>query len=264
LKKVNDDFGEKIKRHDTVICYLVKELAACKNYSHYVLKVVIDNINEILNVEREETKKKLENKENKLISGNDNMNMNDLKNKLFSEICVMHEKKVSEEPVVEKIMNMISDNDLLKKKKENNVMIFGLKVTNDDIATDKVNDLLQKIGVRKVVIKKINKISKKDVVNDVAPIVVELVNQSDRFVILKAAKALAKINCENDTHINISLDLTEIERKRQKKLVCDRNMRNEQLKLSDENKFYYGIRKNQIVKLDKDKKGDEIDEIESF
>jgi hypothetical protein len=135
------------------------------------------------------------------------MNMNGLKNKLFSEICVMHEKKVSEEPVVEKIMNMISDNNLLKKKKENNVTIFDLKVTNDDSATDKVNHLLQKIGVKMVMIKKINKISKKEVVNDVAPIIVELVNQSDRFVILKAAKALAKINEDDDTHINISLDL---------------------------------------------------------
>ena len=96
---------------------------------------------------------------------------------------------------------MISDNDLLKKKKENDVMIFGLKVTNDDIATDKVNDLLQKIGVRKVMIKKINKISKKDVINDVAPIIVELVNQSDKFFILKAAKALAKFNEDDDTHI---------------------------------------------------------------
>jgi hypothetical protein len=55
----------------------------------------------------------------------------------------MHEKKVVEEPVVEKIINMINDNDCQKKKKENNVMIFGLKVTNDDIVTDKVNDLLQ-------------------------------------------------------------------------------------------------------------------------
>ncbi len=88
------------------ICYLVKELAGCHNYTNNVLKVGIDNINEILNVEREETKKKLENKESKLISGNYNMNMNDLKNKLFSEICVMHEKKVNEEHVVEKIMNI--------------------------------------------------------------------------------------------------------------------------------------------------------------
>jgi hypothetical protein len=46
-----------------------------------------------------------------------------LKAKLFSEICVMREKKDIEEPVVEKIINLINDNDLQKKKKENNVMI---------------------------------------------------------------------------------------------------------------------------------------------
>ncbi len=36
--------------------------------------------------------------------------------------------------------------------------------------------------------------------NDVVSIIVELVNQSDRFVILKATKALAKINEDDDTH----------------------------------------------------------------
>jgi hypothetical protein len=79
----------------------------------------------------------------------------------------MHEKKVREKCVVEKIINLINDDDLQKNKKENNVMIFGLKVTNDDIVTDKVNDLLQKIAFKKVMIKKVNKIIKKDMPNDV-------------------------------------------------------------------------------------------------
>ncbi len=217
------------------------------------LKVGIDNINDVLRVQSEEKNKQ---------TINDNMNIDDLKNKLYSEICVMHEKKVIEEPVVEKIINIINDNDFQKKKKENNVMIFGLKVTNDDIVTDKVNDLLHKIGVKNVMIKKVNKIIKKDMPNDVAPIIVELVNQSDRFVILKAAKTLAKINIDDETHINISLDLTEIERKRHKKLIMERNIRNEQIKTNNnpgETKFYYGIRNNQLVKLDKDMQNDGLD-----
>jgi hypothetical protein len=37
-----------------------------------------------------------------VVSKNDDINTNDLKTKLFSKICVMHDKKVSEEPVVEK------------------------------------------------------------------------------------------------------------------------------------------------------------------
>ena len=222
LKKKNDNLVITIKRHETGIRFLVKELNSCGNYMRDA-KVEIDKINDALRVESEEKKHK---------TINDNMNIDDLKNKLYSEICVMHEKKVIEEPVVEKIINIINDNDIQKKKKENNVMIFGLKVTNDDIVTDKVNDLLQKIGVKKVMIKKVNKIIKKDMPNDVAPIIVELVNQSDRFVILKAAKTLAKINIDDETSINISLDLTEIERKRHKKLIMDRNMRNKQLKLA--------------------------------
>ena len=146
------------------------------------LKNYIGNFNkyveEVLKVEIENIKMKMEDKEKNEVIPNNNINMNDLKAKLFSEICVMHEKKV---PVVEKIINLINDNDLQKKKKENNFMIFGLKVTNDDIVTDKVNDLLQKIGVKKVMIKKINKIIKKGMSNDVAPIIVELVNQSDSY-----------------------------------------------------------------------------------
>ncbi len=50
-----------------------------------------------------------------------------------------------------------------------------------------------------------------------------------------------------------------MKKKRQNKLVFDRNMRNEQLKSSGESKFYYGTRNNQIVKLDKDMKDDEIE-----
>ncbi len=140
-------------------------------------------------------------------------------------------------------------------------MIFGLKVTKDDVVSEKVNNLLNKIGLNKLNIKKVSKIIKKNVSNDLAPITVELVNQADRFVILKCAKALAKINKDNVTNINISLDLTEIERKRQKKLVLDRNIRNDQLKSNGESKFYYGIRNNQVIKLDKDKKDDEIETI---
>ncbi len=122
--------------------------------------------------------------------------------------------------------------------------------------------MLQKIGFQKVVIKKVNKIIKKDMSNDVAPVIVELVDQSDRFVILKAAKALAKINEDDDTHINISMDLTEIERKRQKKLVMDKNILNDKLKSKNnpcEIKFYYGIRNNHLVKLVKVMQNDGID-----
>ena len=117
--------------------------------------------------------------------------------------------------------------------------------------------MLQKIGVKKLTIKKVNRIIKKDMCNDLAPIIVELVNLSDRFVILKAAKALAKVNEVNNTH-NISLDLTEIERKRQKKLILDRNMLNEKLKSNINHgdvKFYFGIRNNQGIKLNKDMRG---------
>jgi hypothetical protein len=39
-------------------------------------------------------------------------------------------------------------------------------VTNDDVVTVKVNDLLQKISVKKAALKKLNWILKKDISND--------------------------------------------------------------------------------------------------
>jgi hypothetical protein len=258
IRKSNIGHSKLILKQNHKIKNLEDDVNNLKNYIGNFNKYVED----VLKVEIENIKMKIEDKVKNDVIANNNINMNDIKAKLFSEICVMHEKKVIEEPVVEKIINLINDNDLQKKKKENNVMIFGLKMTNDDMVTDKVNDLLQKIGVTKVEIKKVNKIIKKDLSNDVAPIIVELVNQSDRFVILKAAKALAKINEDDDTHINISLDLTEIERKRQKKLVMDRNILNDKLKSNNnpgEIKFYYGIRNNHLVKLDKVILNDGID-----
>ena len=89
--------------------------------------------------------------------------------------------------------------------------------------------------------------------NNRSSILNQILTNFKDLVILKADKTLAKINEENDTHINIILDQTEIERKRHKKLVMDRNILNEQLKSNNnpgEIKFYYGIRNNQLVKLD--------------
>ncbi len=75
-----------------------------------MLKVEIDNL-----------KMKLENKEKNLISANDKflqvLNINDLKTKLLSEICVMHENKVSEEPLFEKIINS-------KRRKRKKMLFF--------------------------------------------------------------------------------------------------------------------------------------------
>ena len=60
----------------------------------------------------------------------------------------------------------------------------------------------------------------------------------------------------------IHISETEIERKRQKKLVMDRNILIDKLKSNNnpgEIKFCYGIRKNHLVKLDKVMLNDGID-----
>jgi hypothetical protein len=69
----------------------------------------------VLKVEIENIKMKLEScfekeKEKNVVITNDNINMNDRKPKLFSEICMRRELVRS--MLLKKIINMISDNDI--------------------------------------------------------------------------------------------------------------------------------------------------------
>ena len=134
IRKSTLGYGKLILQQKNVI----KSIEDVNNLKNYIVNFN-KYVEEVLKVEIENIKKKMEDKEKNDIIENNIINMNDIKEKLFSEICVMHEKKISEEPMVEKIINKISEIDMQKKKKLINVIFFGFKVNNDDTASVKAN-----------------------------------------------------------------------------------------------------------------------------
>ena len=65
---------------------------------------------------------------------------------------------------------------------------------------------------------------------------------------------LKSINLKLKSNISICQDLTEFERNRHKLLLTERKKLNDELKLKDnysEIGFYYGIRRNAVIKIDK-------------
>ena len=70
-----------------------------------------------------------------------------------------------------------------------------------------------------------------------------------KFFILKAARKLREYNLKNGTKINISTDMSEIDRQVMKKLMDSQNDLNNHLSTEDKNIFYWGIRDNKLKKI---------------
>ena len=70
-----------------------------------------------------------------------------------------------------------------------------------------------------------------------------------KYEILKAAKNLKDINQKFNSKISIGLDLTEIDRQANKLLLLEKKQRNDELKRTNVNDHYYGIRGNKVVKI---------------
>ncbi len=60
--------------------------------------------------------------------------------KLFSDLLKVTEKKNLSEPLLN-VINLINDNDDERKKREKNLIIFGLKITENEDVKVVVNDL---------------------------------------------------------------------------------------------------------------------------
>ena len=165
-----------------------------------------------------------------------------------ADILKTNEDKTVSEPLVEFIQVFNNYNDK-KKDRENNLIIFGLKCEKDGDLNQYVDTLLNEIGVCNFKSKNAIKLVKKGTINHLAPIKITLPNEETKYNILKAAKRLKEINERNKTKINISLDLNNIDRQINKKLLQEKKLLNEDLKLKKIHDYYYGIRNNRIVKI---------------
>ena len=130
-----------------------------------------------------------------------------------------------------------------KNENESNLIVFGLKVSNEDKGFKTLKKLMNDIGVNKDNIVHASYLKRKDTIKIVT------YDINSKFFILKAARNLREYNQKNGTKINISADMSEIDRQVMKKLMDNRNELNKKLTNEDKNSFYWGIRDNKIKKI---------------
>jgi hypothetical protein len=152
------------------------------------------------------------------------------------------------------VINAIAiENDDIKKR-ECNVIISGLaNSTGDNIEKDdetKIENLFAAISFEKTKMKRSKRFTNKKSNNQPNLVLVELNNKEDRFSIMKAAKALKNNHSYEDVFINF--DLTPAQRVMQMELNKKRKELNDKDKTKETAvKFYWGIRSNKIVKINK-------------
>lgn len=152
-------------------------------------------------------------------------------------------------------------------KKENSLVIFGLKEAIDKPIEDRLADdlksvksVLNEIGIEDKVVKKVYRIksakpkhstSSDGIESKPNPLVVELGKDVERIEILKRSKSLKGSKDFGDVFIRPNL--TFAQRELQRKLIRERNDKNNKLPKDDNGKFigdhYYGIRDDQVVKI---------------
>ena len=92
---------------------------------------------------------------------------------------------------------------------------------------------------------------KNGVTNTSPPIKITLENEDVEFQLLKGAKILKEINKKENMNISISQDLNEVDRLLHKKLLQEKKELNVKLANDNITNYYYGIRGNKVVKIDK-------------
>ena len=200
----------------------------------------------------------IKNIEEKLNTKENTIEMSDINNipapqtqQLFSDLFKVNENNKTLTEPLHNLNNILSNNESEKIKREYNLIIFGLKVKQDDKSYNAVRNLFKTIGVNDNLVQSVVYLKKKDSINEYAPIKIITTSLDAKYSILKAGRKLKELNQINNTKISIALDLSDIDRQLNKKLIEQRNDLNSKLNLNDS--FYYGIRNNKIIKIIKRK-----------
>jgi hypothetical protein len=152
------------------------------------------------------------------------------------------------------VINAITiENDDIKKR-ECSIIISGLpNSSGDNIEIDdeaKITNLFTAISFEKTKMKRFKRFTNEKDNGKPNLIMIELKNKEDRFSIMKAAKALKNNHSYEDVFINF--DLTPAQRVMQMELNKKRKELNDKDKTKETAvKFYWGIRSNKIVKINK-------------
>ena len=169
----------------------------------------------------------------------------------FADLFKVNEDKKITEPLHD-LINILSNNEEEKRKREYNLIIFGLNVKTADTNFSTLKKLLTDIGIDHNCISHSTYLRKKDQINENAPIKIVAYDLESKYFILKSARKLREYNLRNKTKIVISQDMSEVDRQVNRKLIEKRNELNS--KLNDQETFYYGIRNNKVVSINKNKR----------
>ena len=164
----------------------------------------------------------------------------------FADLFKVSENKKITEPLHD-LINILSNNEEEKRKREYNLIVFGLNVKVEDTSFVTLKKLLTDIGVDHNCIAHSSFLRKKDQVNENAPIKMVAYDLDSKFFILKSARKLREYNSIHKTKIVISQDMSEVDRQVNRKLIEKRNDLNSKLNVQDN--FYYGIRNNKVISI---------------
>ena len=155
-----------------------------------------------------------------------------------------------------KLLNVVSEENKQRKKKEKNVIIFGLKESEKNSITEKKEDdmseieqICQVLGVENTV-EGAFRLNAKDT-NKPKPLVMVLKDRETRNKFLQAAKRLRDSN--EFKSVFLGPDLTEAQRLKHKELVKIRDKKNEKMSNEEKDKKIWCIRDNEVVQLNKRK-----------
>jgi hypothetical protein len=155
-----------------------------------------------------------------------------------------------------KLLNVVSEENKQRNKKEKNVIIFGLKESEKNSITEKKEDdmseieqICQVLGVENTVEGAFRLNAK--YTNKPKPLVMVLKDREARNKFLQAAKRLRDSN--EFKSVFLGPDLTEAQRLKHKELVKIRDKKNEKMSNEEKDKKIWCIRDNEVVQLNKRK-----------
>jgi hypothetical protein len=233
LKDVKSEFDDYVAKTKEVLATITTKITSLEE------KVTLLTEN---SKEKDEKIKNLE----KLLEKNE-------KNPSFAAIMSKDtNNKVTKEQI--KLINLIDDEESLKKKKVNNLIIFGLEESEKEVGTElieeektKMNDLFKECEIE-ANFSNLYRVGKERKPNKVRPICITLDDNSKMLSILKASNKLRK--GKNYKNVYINKDLTIAERQKEKELKEEKKRKNTELLAKEpETTYRYCIRRNDIVKL---------------
>jgi len=153
------------------------------------------------------------------------------------------------------MLNVVSDENKERSKKEKNIIVFGLRESTKGTIAEKkeddakeINQILEVLALQDVEVDGVFRLNARDKEKP-KPLVMVLKNKETRNRFLQAAKKLK--NSNDHKTVFLSPDLTESQRLKYKELVKIRDSKNEKLSGEDKEKKIWCIRDNEVVLLKK-------------